>query len=50
MKAAVPEVADVAKIGVAFDGDAEKPDLEALATLDPSFAGKLKKLLNSAKI
>ncbi len=43
LKAAVPEVADSAKIEVVFDGDAPSdPSLEALAELDFSFTGKLK--------
>ena len=43
LKAAVPEVADSAKIEVVFDGDEPSdPNLEALAELDFSFNGKLK--------
>ena len=43
IKAAIPEVADSAKIEVVFDGDEPSdPNREALAELDFSFTGKLK--------
>ena len=43
IKAAIPEVADSAKIEVVFDGNAPgDPNLDALAELDCEFAGKHK--------